>query len=296
MLVEGHERTLETSFVDDAPRCRQGRGRRWRRSAPARCWRVATLPQRLPRRPAAPDAAGEIGSRPRGDHRRRCGRRGRGLLSRRHPRRRPLRGEIQDRRSLRFARDRLPGAAASPSISAPSSFIPTRTPFTSRCWSSWASTILPTPTRDDTLEAPASLCIFPTAGGPPIFSSSHPFATPQRALDFVTYTQLARQAVLSDLPWETTVEAWIRSLPVEPVVQERHRVSVDHGVDRVSAGRCAAGVGAVDSADVRVGVSGRHRSGRDHIQLDDRPAGQPATPAGPQPDGAGAPQHGRARR
>src|SRR5262249_9208785 len=30
------------------------------------------------------------------------------------------------------------------------------------------------PDADDTLEAPGSLCIFPTAGGPPIFSSSHP--------------------------------------------------------------------------------------------------------------------------
>ncbi len=71
------------------------------------------------------------------------------------------------------------------------------------------------PGTDDTLEAPAGLCIFPTAGGPPIFSSSDPLATPPRAIDFVTYAQLARQAVLSDLPWGTTVEAWIHSLSVE---------------------------------------------------------------------------------
>ena len=69
--------------------------------------------------------------------------------------------------------------------------------------------------RDDTLAAPAGLCIFPTAGGPPVFASSNPFATPRRALDFVRFTQLARQAVLSDLPWKTTVESWIRSLPVD---------------------------------------------------------------------------------
>ena len=68
---------------------------------------------------------------------------------------------------------------------------------------------------DDTLEAPAGLCIFPTAGGPPVFSSANPLADPSRAIDFVTYTQLARQAVLSDMSWETTVEAWIRSLPVD---------------------------------------------------------------------------------
>jgi uncharacterized protein len=70
------------------------------------------------------------------------------------------------------------------------------------------------PDRGDTLEAPASLCIFPTAGGPPVFSSSNPLATPHRALGFLTYIQLARQAVLSDMPWTTTVDAWIRGLAV----------------------------------------------------------------------------------
>ena len=70
------------------------------------------------------------------------------------------------------------------------------------------------PAADDTLVAPGSLCIFPTAGGPPVFSSSHPFSTPQRSIDFANYTQLARQAVLSNLSWETTVGAWIRSLPI----------------------------------------------------------------------------------
>jgi predicted NAD/FAD-binding protein len=70
------------------------------------------------------------------------------------------------------------------------------------------------PEGDDTLEAPASLCIFPTSGGPPVFSSSSPLATPHRALNFVTYIQLARQAVLFDLPWTTTVDAWIRGLSV----------------------------------------------------------------------------------
>ena len=70
------------------------------------------------------------------------------------------------------------------------------------------------PDVDATLQAPASLCIFRTAGGAPIFSSSHPLSTPQRAIDFATFTQLARQAVLSDMSWEITVDAWIRSLPL----------------------------------------------------------------------------------
>ena len=71
------------------------------------------------------------------------------------------------------------------------------------------------PGADATVEAPAGLCIFRTAGGAPIFSSSHPGETPRRAADFATFTQLARQAVLSDLSWEMTVDAWIRSLPLQ---------------------------------------------------------------------------------
>ena len=70
------------------------------------------------------------------------------------------------------------------------------------------------PDVDATVRAPASLCIFRTAGGAPIFSSSDPLATPLRAIDFGTFTQLARQAVLSDMSWEISVEAWIRSLPL----------------------------------------------------------------------------------
>jgi predicted NAD/FAD-binding protein len=70
------------------------------------------------------------------------------------------------------------------------------------------------PDTDDTLEAPASLCIFPTAGGPPVFSSSHPLSTLKRSLEFAKYAEHARQAVLSDLSWETTVETWIRRSPI----------------------------------------------------------------------------------
>jgi uncharacterized protein len=70
------------------------------------------------------------------------------------------------------------------------------------------------PHADDTLEAPAGLCIFPTVGGPPIFSSSHPLATLQRSLEFANFAELARRAVLADMSWEITVGAWVRSLPV----------------------------------------------------------------------------------
>ncbi len=70
------------------------------------------------------------------------------------------------------------------------------------------------PDGDETLEAPGSLCIFPAAGGPPVFSSSHPLATPSRELEFAVYSQLARDAVLSDLPWEITVDDWVAGLPI----------------------------------------------------------------------------------
>ncbi len=63
------------------------------------------------------------------------------------------------------------------------------------------------PDVDATVAAPASLCIFRTAGGAPIFSSTHPLSTPRRAIDFATFTGLARQAVLSDMSWEITVDA-----------------------------------------------------------------------------------------
>ena len=59
---------------------------------------------------------------------------------------------------------------------------------------------------------------------------------------------------------------------------------MDHGDDRVCAGRSAANVGAVDPADVRAGVPGQPPRDRHHVQLEDRPAGQPAAHAGPQPD------------
>jgi predicted NAD/FAD-binding protein len=64
------------------------------------------------------------------------------------------------------------------------------------------------------VESPASLCVFRTSGGAPLFSSADPLATPLHAADFARFTQLARDAVLSGIAWEVTVEAWIRSLPL----------------------------------------------------------------------------------
>ena len=71
-------------------------------------------------------------------------------------------------------------------------------------------------------------------------------------------------------------------------LQDGRPVPVDHRDDRVYAGRRAADVGAVDPADVRAGVPGQPPRDRHHVQLEDRPAGQPAAHAGPQPDRPGA--------
>jgi predicted NAD/FAD-binding protein len=71
------------------------------------------------------------------------------------------------------------------------------------------------PDGDETLESPGGLCVFPMGGGPPVLTSANPLATLPRALDFATFTQLARQAVLTGLRWETGVGAWLRSLPLD---------------------------------------------------------------------------------
>jgi predicted NAD/FAD-binding protein len=60
-----------------------------------------------------------------------------------------------------------------------------------------------------------SLCVFPVAGGPPRLNSTHPLATLPSAVAFASFTQLARQAVLDGLAWETTVDQWIGGLPLD---------------------------------------------------------------------------------
>src|SRR4051794_30130924 len=63
---------------------------------------------------------------------------------------------------------------------------------------------------------PGSLCVFGIRGGPPRFTSTHALDTLPTALQFASFTQLARQAVLDELAWETTVDEWIAALPLEP--------------------------------------------------------------------------------
>ena len=96
---------------------------------------------------------------------------------------------------------------------------------------------------DATVQAPASLCIFRTTGGAPIFSSLNPLSTPLRAIDFATFTQLARQAVLSDMAWEISVDAWIRGLPLRREFKDNVLypwITATIGCARGDAGRTSA--------------------------------------------------------
>lgn len=62
-----------------------------------------------------------------------------------------------------------------------------------------------------------SLCVFPIADPAHArFTSTHPLDTPlPTTLAFASFTQLARQAVLDGLAWETTVAEWIAGLPLD---------------------------------------------------------------------------------
>lgn len=66
---------------------------------------------------------------------------------------------------------------------------------------------------DETIEAPGSICFFQKNSLWPVFSSKHPYLTPLIAVDFVIYSQAARQVVLGNQSWEMTLEEWVRKLP-----------------------------------------------------------------------------------
>ncbi len=63
--------------------------------------------------------------------------------------------------------------------------------------------------------APGSLCVFPVTGGRLRFSSTRPFETLPNAIGFALFTQFARRAILGGLAWDTTVDEWIRRLPLD---------------------------------------------------------------------------------
>jgi predicted NAD/FAD-binding protein len=99
------------------------------------------------------------------------------------------------------------------------------------------------PAADATLKAPGSLCVFPAAGGAPYFSSTDPLAKPARAIEFAVATQLARVAVLANLPYEVTVDAWVRSLPLSRRFKDlilRPWITATIGAPRADAMRTSA--------------------------------------------------------
>ena len=203
------------------------------------------------------------------------------LLSCRQLRRRPLRGAIQDRRPLRFAGDQAPGSK-NHRRSRRQFFHPDTHPIYVTLLEELGLYDPEHPDGDATLEAPASLCIFRTAGGAPIFSLSHPLSTPDRAIDFAMFTQLARQAVLSDMSWEITVDAWIRSLPLRQSFKKDVLypwILATIGCARADALRASARSTCRRSR----WRFGQHSRGRHHVQLEDRPPGEPAAHAGLQP-------------
>jgi len=71
------------------------------------------------------------------------------------------------------------------------------------------------PDADETIEAPGSLNMFKVGGSWwPLFSSQYPYLTPFLMVDFLVYTQSARQAILGNMSWETTLEDWVKGLLV----------------------------------------------------------------------------------
>ncbi|HEY0715838.1 MAG TPA: FAD-dependent oxidoreductase, partial [Polyangia bacterium] len=73
---------------------------------------------------------------------------------------------------------------------------------------------------DETVDAPGSVCVFPTAGGTPVFASTEPLANLPRALEFANYAQQARQAITGTLSWDVTLDAWIKSLTVSQAFKD----------------------------------------------------------------------------
>ena len=149
-------------------------------------------------------------------HRRGRRRRRRRVLPRRHIRRGRLRSALADRRALRLADHRLQGRIVTVDLGA-QFFHPDTHPLYVTLLEELGLYDPANPNSRQTHVSPGSLCVFPmTGGGPPRFTSTHPLDTLPTALEFASFTQLARQAVLDGLAWETTVDEWIASLPLDP--------------------------------------------------------------------------------
>jgi uncharacterized protein len=100
------------------------------------------------------------------------------------------------------------------------------------------------PGSRETHESAGSLCVFPMGdGGVPRLTSTHPLDTLPNAVGFASFTQLARQAVLDGLAWETTVGRWIASLPLEAAFKDGVLypwITATIGCSRADAARVSA--------------------------------------------------------
>ena len=175
---------------------------------------------------------------------------GRGLLSCRQLRRRPLRGAIEDGGHCDSRVIKRRGRRITVDLGA--QFLhPDTHPIYVTLLEELGLYDPDHPDADATVEAPGSLCIFRTAGGPPIFSSST--RSRRQPCGRLCEVHPTRAGGGSD---RHVVGDHRRRLDPQPapqaILQEGRPVSVDHGDDRVSAGPRPASVGAVDPADVRL--------------------------------------------
>jgi uncharacterized protein len=88
-----------------------------------------------------------------------------------------------------------------------------------------------------------SLCVFPIGGGAPRFTSTHPLDTLPAAVAFASFTQLARQAILDGMPWDTTVAQWIAGLALDATFKAQVLypwITATIGCSRADAQRASA--------------------------------------------------------
>ena len=112
------------------------------------------------------------------------------------------------------------------------------------------------PDGDATLESPGSLCIFRTPGARR--SSRRRTRSRRRSARATSRSSPNSRGRRCCRTWRGRPASTPGSAACPAaIVQAGRPVPVDHGDDRVCAGRRAASVGAVDPADVRAGVSGR---------------------------------------
>ena len=228
----------------------------------------------------------------RGDHRRRRGRRGRGVLPRRHPRRRPLRGARPDRRPLRLAVDRVTRAAhhGRPRRAV----LPSRHPPDLRHAAGGARPLRPRAPggRRDGGGAGQPVHLPDGAGAPPLLLVAPVRDALARAPLRVLHAAGAAGGA-DGLPWEVTVDAWIAACPCA----SRSRttscipwITATIGCTRDAALRASARsilqtFALAFPADL---FAPPRRTTRD------RPPGQPAAHARPRPCRAGPCRHARA--